>query len=45
MHLFTCFSLGDFIVSITAQKQFGLGEIRKGLIIYDDLFIFHMVHQ
>ena len=36
-HIFTCFSLGDLTFSINAQKRFGLDEIQKQTIIYDEL--------
>ena len=44
MNFFTCFSLGDFTFSITAQKRFGLLESENGFIIYDELpFIRYMI--
>ena len=44
MHFFTCFSLGDFTFSITAQKRFGLLKNRKRMI-HLRWFTFHTVHH
>ena len=44
MHFFTCFLLGDFTFSITAQKRFGLLEKRKRINHpYDISFIRYVI--